>query len=1066
MNMIAKAFNYVKRKRSRPIVSSVDNDEAVEQPSEERQDKDRTRQTSQVEDISTETLEKTRFAINNSVLGVVRNINGVNVSSYSNFIERYFPINEEDWKELKQEIQKAASKGPKISLKILGGEIDQKERKRDGLTLIAFIKDNLTGDPVSGEIHGNITRLEDKVVFHLEDNLQLPTLQDCVLRIEIKKVKGDALGITEIPLETIDTTVEEYYPVFRQKRISLSGKQEHLGKILLNIRKDFSEEDPNVSVPYILKEYFIKRLNQVLKKDLHQTNSTFCPVSYTVTATRNAVGIHPKPYQRLVSKDRYEEEGERCRNKFQLTCILSDELELGLEPSSPLSLGGGGGSERRLSPHRMMSVLSGGMERRISPSRLLENVMDSVTSRNQSRHLEVSSLLPTLFQHKPTHSTIPGESQVSWDVQLAVSSEVLFSIEELGNLHQHFILRTIEELAADEFDGKLSRTDQTILRILTGFIDTTSQEIQLMISHSFISSYNKLPFNEEIISKHVKIFAASRRKTEAVCCFIKSLTNIIEDHSHSDENLVFAVKNLKVLKEINILNVENLVVSVEKWVENSFYSVKNSMEMESKLAVCRDFLISHVLKELLKDEKRNYQELFAGLLDYCLVTGDKYLSLCRDLLKSHLPVNPGLPLKYSEKKPEVNDLRVALDTFYTMKRIWRVVHPEKETAQWIFDLYQEFPVKWISLATLKAGIVFENLEEQLQQNLGKFGASENPEELSRSISQEENNIIDNTLQVIYGTIEGCWRVRDELVWRDPVVNLRTGNILITELNRFESSILRQLEEIHLRDQKYEAYELAAWIVFLEGLLKRHEVTITEISKLRHEVSDIEVTSCIDKIDSIRTDLNDKIDEKIQVYVEGMRKQMRNLIDAKQLINVEDNANEMTLMKCLDDECRVLYNKLKKSSSNSHCSQAILALWKVVEEELLEKLNDKKERNLMKNKPERFNLLKKTIELLIDEKRQMEDNAVINDLELDRLDKMLAEVLVLSEQTSTLISKVFTRKADATNIGDSLDQVELDSIKLKLKLAVSAETVILRFVHVTQVGLNIGFTNKFKADKTF
>ena len=132
----------------------------------------------------------------------------------------------------------------------------------------------------------------------------------------------------------------------------------------------------------------------------------------------------------------------------------------------------------------------------------------------------------------------------------------------------------------------------------------------------------------------------------------------------------------------------------------------------------------------------------------------------------------------------------------------------------------------------------------------------------------------------------------------------------------------------------------------------------------------------------------------------------------------------------------------------------------------EKLNDKKERNLMKNKPERFNLLKKTIELLIDEKKQMEDNAVINDLELDRLDKMLAEVLVLSEQTSTLISKVFTRKADATNIGDSLDQVELDSIKLKLKLAVSAETVILRFVHVTQVGLNIGFTNKFKADKTF
>merc|ERR1719479_448840 len=173
--------------------------------------------------------------------------------------------------------------------------------------------------------------------------------------------------------------------------------------------------------------------------------------------------------------------------------------------------------------------------------------------------------------------------------------------------------------------------------------------------------------------------------------------------------------------------------------------------------------------------------------------------------------------------------------------------------------------------------------------------------------------------------------------------------------------------------------------------------------------------------------------------------MRDLINAKQLINVEDN--KMTMMKCLDDECRVIYSKLKKSSSNYHCSQAILTLWKVVEEEILVKFNHKKERNFIKNKPERFNLLKKTIELLIDEKKQMKDNAVINDLELDRLDKMFAEVLVLSEQTSTLISKVFTRKADATkgNIGVSFNQVEL-----KLKLAVSAEKVVLRFVHVTQV----------------
>merc|ERR1719471_309503 len=179
----------------------------------------------------------------------------------------------------------------------------------------------------------------------------------------------------------------------------------------------------------------------------------------------------------------------------------------------------------------------------------------------------------------------------------------------------------------------------------------------------------------------------------------------------------------------------------------------------------------------------------------------------------------------------------------------------------------------------------------------------------------------------------------------------------------------------------------------------------------------------------------------------MRKQMRNLTNAKQLINVEDN-HELTLMKLLDEECKIIYDNLKKSSSNVHCSRAILQLWKVVEEEVLVKLKHKRGRNFMKNKPERFNLLAKTIETLIDEKKQMKDNAVINDLELDRLDKMLDEVLVLSEQTSTLISKVFTRKADATQ--GKIDSMKQDAIKLKLKLAVSPEKVVVRLVHITQI----------------
>ena len=702
----------------------------------------------------------------------------------------------------------------------------------------------------------------------------------------------------------------------------------------------------------------------------------------------------------------------------------------------------------------MLSLLSGGRDKIPRPHRMLENILEPLTSRPKPRPVKVSSagVMSSLHQHKPTHCTIPGETQVSWDIQLALTSKVQFSRDELGNIHQHFILKTIEEVSAQEFVGKLSKTDESILRILTGFIAATWTEVQQMISHSFISSYNQLPFNKDLISNHVKNFAKSGRKTEAVNCFIKSLTNKIEDHTDLDD-LVFAVKNLTVLKDTNILDVEKVVVSVEKWIEKSFSTSKKSME--PNLASCRDFLISQVYKELVKVEKENYQELFAGLLDYGLVSGDKYLSLCKYLLRFHLPVNPGLPLKYSEQKPEVNDLRIALDTFQTIKKMWKVVHPEEDTAQWIFDLYRQFPVKWISLATMKAGVFFQNLETRLQKDLDKFRAPADPEGFVRSISQEENNVINETLQVIYGTIEACWIVRDDLGWPDPEVNLTTGNILIKELNKFESSILRLVEDIHLKDQKYEAHELIAWIEFLEGLLKRHEVTITEISKLRSgDEDDSKVTSCIDEIKDIRKNLKDKIYEKIQFYVEGMKKPMRKLINDKQLINEEDN--QMTLMKCLDDECGVICKKLKKSSSNVYYSHTLHELWKVVEEEIFVKLKQKRERNDMKNKPERFDLLRKTIEDLIYLKQFMKDNTVINDLELDRLDKMLAEVLVLSEQTSSLISKVFTKKADATmgNMKDSLNQVELDCIKLKLKFAVWEEKVVLRLVHVEQVGLDV------------
>merc|ERR550517_152984 len=252
--------------------------------------------------------------------------------------------------------------------------------------------------------------------------------------------------------------------------------------------------------------------------------------------------------------------------------------------------------------------------------------------------------------------------------------------------------------------------------------------------------------------------------------------------------------------------------------------------------------------------------------------------------------------------------------------------------------------------------------------------------------------------------------REELDWPDKEVNLRAGIKLIRDLRKSEILILKHLENIHLEDEEYEVHELATCLNLISGLLKRHNQSITEISQLHDaialECSDetcekdvdsykTEIKICFEEIASIRTTLKEKIDQEIQVYADLKRKTMTSYIDAKDLINDEDD-EKPTLMKWLiDEESRTVCQKV---SDEGRRSQIILSLWRVMEEEISVKLSKKKKNNLLRNKPSRFHLLKQALQIMIESKTDMKKNGVILSLELDRLDQMSREVIVLSDCT--------------------------------------------------------------------
>merc|ERR1719336_1630150 len=142
--------------------------------------------------------------------------------------------------------------------------------------------------------------------------------------------------------------------------------------------------------------------------------------------------------------------------------------------------------------------------------------------------------------------------------------------------------------------------------------------------------------------------------------------------------------------------------------------------------------------------------------------------------------------------------------------------------------------------------------------------------------------MNQTLFLIFEIIESCWKFREDLVWPEPEINLRTGIKLLKDMTLFETSIMNLVEDIHWRDQQYDAHELDICLKLIAGILKRHEKTIQEISKLHHEIAEEEgradvcsykkqMDSCFEEIEKIRNTWKVRMTTEIQSFADERRK---------------------------------------------------------------------------------------------------------------------------------------------------------------------------------------------------
>lgn len=738
---------------------------------------------------------------------------------------------------------------------------------------------------------------------------------------------------------------------------------------------------------------------------------------------------------------------------------------------SNLSLSGSTSSLSDLASSSMKGI------RKLTPKKIVNNLVKATENinisetfsldRGTSKAVHFSTCLP-VGMVKP--QTIQGITNVSWTLEIKLQSTKPITTEEYQLLMVRAILKKLDTINPEIWDGSFINSVSPIFKIIDASTDGSYLNRKLIKAKSFMMAHSFQRFNNVILYPHIQTIVETLENSNDEDTFnFKDIyidsyqdyaVDVLSDYRKPDGDKKLqkeVLKNIRMLLQIDPTLEEKAKKPVSQQVSKLFKvwkegEIGKNSNLTCQYELCTRMLVLHVIPDLYLNkhpelkENSGYQDAFKGIFNYQDFLADLYIDECKAIIKDPILDEERY---YNEDDPIIQTHLAAYNCFSSFRKV--LEYSKNNDQSWLYQMFDKYAKIWINMALSKANIHLDNLIHIIQeQEKNCSGVFDGP-----SLSRESSMMDDSAQGILYqfnGISETVWIFWKQLEWPNIIDNFRNGSNLILGLSELEGKIINEYHKIHMQDTVYDSKELSNDIEVLVGIKKKQRRKVDVITDLHTQLANgdltevdmntckIEIERCHGAIEDSENKIKELIETRIKLFCQkSIEPQIKKFVQEK---NIESSGD--CLLQFMDQEFKKLsYNMRRLEAAFTQRSFGVL--WDAMEQEILTNFKQKKERNIQKNKPERFNHIKYSMNSLIEMKNDLYNAGKIM-CEGEKCFKTLREVkedvLVLSGTPEYLIKMVLRKKTQEQKVDfeeSLLRTTEKSAGQIKMKIGYNKET---------------------------